>query len=126
MSNLIQLLFILAAVTLPELANCQQMFAEKWFMRHAPYDKEGSTCTTDADCDAPGKQRFKTVGGVRTKVEQRCALVEIYVATSISISEFVEPTRSLQCIARENCNTQRAEKGFRYLSFCDNAFGKGA
>jgi hypothetical protein len=102
------------------------MFAEEWFMTPTHYDKEGSKCVIDSDCDKAGYRKFKIINGIETKVEQRCALVEIYVATSISISEFVEPTRSLQCIDRDNCNTQRAEKGFRYLSFCDDAFGKGA
>ena len=97
MSNFTLWLFILAAVTLQETVLCQQMFAEKWFMKHPHYDREGSTCQVDADCDAPGKQKFREdpVDGTKEKIEQRCALVEIYVATSISISEFVEPTRSL-------------------------------
>jgi len=62
------------------------MFAEKWFMQSPEYDEEGSACRSDADCAAKAK---------KDGVPQSCALVELYVATSISISEFVRPTRSL-------------------------------
>lgn len=92
MSNLLQKLFIIAAVTLIELAHGQRMFAEYWFMKHETYDVEGSTCRINADCDAAGKRKVDANGN---KIEQSCALIEIYVATSISISEFVEPTRSM-------------------------------
>jgi len=62
------------------------MFAEKWFMASPEYDHEGSTCRTDDDCKAKAQDSGKP---------QSCALIEVYVATSISISEFVRPTRSL-------------------------------
>ena len=55
-------------------------------MQSPEYDEEGSACRSDADCEAKAK---------KDGVPQSCALVELYVATSISISEFVRPTRSL-------------------------------
>lgn len=71
------------------------MMAESWFTPERLYDKESGTCTQNSDCDAASK---------RTGEPHKCALVEVYQATSIQISEFVKETRSMQCIPAAKCN----------------------
>lgn len=59
----------------------QKFFAEEWFDKSPLFDELESGCQKNDDC--------KFQNDVDKGIVHKCALVEMYSAASISISEFV-------------------------------------